>query len=62
VIDPQDGGARAIVVATCAEGMDEMRRAGRLFEQIGRAITRTLLQDRPAAQPAEAQTRSTSAP
>ncbi|MBF9267224.1 serine hydrolase [Paracidovorax cattleyae] len=62
VIDPQEGGARAIVVATCAEGMDEMRQAGRLFEQIGRAITRTLLKDRPAAQAAEAHTRSTSAP
>ncbi|SFD72271.1 beta-lactamase class A [Paracidovorax konjaci] len=46
VIDPQDGGARAIVVATCAEGLDEMRQAGRLFEQLGRTITRTLLKDR----------------
>ncbi|XDF35686.1 serine hydrolase [Paracidovorax avenae] len=55
VIDPQDGGARAIVVATCAEGMDEMRQAGRLFEQIGRAITRTLLKDRPATGPGAAQ-------
>lgn len=44
VIDPQDGGRAAIVVATCAEGLDEHAEAGRAFEQIGRAITQTMLQ------------------
>ena len=43
VINPQDGGRAAIVVATCAEDLDEQREAGRAFEQIGRAITQTLL-------------------
>lgn len=41
VINPQDGGRAAIIVATCAEG--EQRHARRAFEQIGRAITQTLL-------------------
>lgn len=45
VINPQDGGKAAIVVATCAEDLDEHRDAGRAFEQIGRAITQTLLTD-----------------
>jgi len=44
VINPQDGGRAAIVVATCAEGLDEQREAGHAFEQIGRAITQTLLE------------------
>lgn len=43
VIHPQDGGRNAIVVATCAEGLDENKQAGQMFEQIGRAITQTLL-------------------
>ncbi len=43
VIHPQDGARAAIIVATCAEGLDEQREAGRAFEQIGRAITQTLL-------------------
>lgn len=43
VINPQDGGRAAIIVATCAEELDEQREAGRAFEQIGRAITQTLL-------------------
>ena len=43
VIEPQDGGRAAIVVATCAEGLDEHGEAGKAFEQIGRAITATLL-------------------
>ncbi|APW35901.1 serine hydrolase [Rhodoferax koreense] len=46
VIDPQDGGRAAIVVATCAEGLDEHAEAGRAFEQIGRAITQTMLTER----------------
>ncbi len=43
VINPQDGGRAAIVVATCAEDLDEHGEAGKAFEQIGRAITQTLL-------------------
>ena len=43
VINPQDGARAAIVVATCAEELDEHGEAGRAFEQIGRAITQTLL-------------------
>ncbi len=43
VINPQDGARAAIIVATCAEDLDEQREAGRAFEQIGRAITQTLL-------------------
>ncbi|KQP13716.1 serine hydrolase [Pseudorhodoferax sp. Leaf267] len=43
VIDPQDGGAQAIVLAVCAAGLDEHRVAGRLFEQVGTAISRALL-------------------
>ena len=41
VVNPQDGGHAAIVVATCAEDLDEHGEAGRDFEQIGRAITQT---------------------
>lgn len=46
VIDPQDGGQRAIVVATCAEGLDEQKQAGRAFEALGRAITQTAIKAR----------------
>jgi len=42
VIEPRDG-ARAIVVAACAEGLDEGKEAGQLFERVGQAITRALL-------------------
>ena len=45
VINPQDGGADGIVVATCAADIDEQREAGKVFERVGRAITQTLLQD-----------------
>lgn len=46
VIDPQDGGRRAIIVATCAEGLDEQKQAGRAFEALGRAITQTAIKAR----------------
>lgn len=46
VVNPQDGGAEAIVIATCAQGLDEHEEAGRAFEQLGEAITRTVI--RPA--------------
>lgn len=44
VINPQDGGRQAVVVATCAEGLDEHQQAGRAFEQLGRAIAQAVLQ------------------
>jgi len=43
VIQPQEGARGAIIVAVCAEGLDEQREAGRAFEQVGRAITQTML-------------------
>jgi beta-lactamase class A len=43
VINPQDGGREAIVVAACAEGLDESKEAGKAFEDLGKAITKTLL-------------------
>ena len=43
VIQPQNGGAEAIVVATCASDLDEQREAGKVFERVGRAITKTVL-------------------
>jgi beta-lactamase class A len=43
VVEPQDGGRRAVVVSTCAEGLDPHGEAGRAFERVGRAITATLL-------------------
>ncbi|WP_181082187.1 serine hydrolase [Stutzerimonas stutzeri] len=42
VIEPRDE-TRAIVVVACAEGLDESKEAGRLFEQVGQAITQALL-------------------
>lgn len=41
VVNPQDGGRAAIVVATCAEDLDEHGEAGKAFEQIGRALAQT---------------------
>ncbi|MDP4075430.1 serine hydrolase [Acidovorax sp. A1169] len=41
VVNPQDGGRAAIVLATCAEDLDEHGEAGKAFEQIGRALTQT---------------------
>lgn len=41
VVNPQDGGRAAIVVATCTEDLDEHGEAGKAFEQIGRALTQT---------------------
>ena len=49
VIEPQDNGRRGIVVATCAENLDENNEAGALFERLGRAITETMLTGAAAA-------------
>jgi len=43
VINPQDQGRAAIVVAACAEDLDEHADAGPAFEKVGQAITATLL-------------------
>ncbi|GHD04751.1 hypothetical protein GCM10007320_65960 [Pseudorhodoferax aquiterrae] len=43
VLQPQDGGRDATVVAVCAAELDEQRAAGRLFEAVGRAIAATAL-------------------
>ena len=43
VINPQNGGADAIVVVACAADIDEQHAAGKVFEQVGRAITQTVL-------------------
>ncbi|MCQ4262262.1 serine hydrolase [Stutzerimonas stutzeri] len=45
VIEPRDE-SRAIVVVACAEDLDEGREAGRLFEQVGEAISEALLEAR----------------
>jgi beta-lactamase class A len=43
VVQPQDGGQDATVIAVCAADLDEQRAAGRLFEAVGRAIAATAL-------------------
>ncbi len=43
VVNPQDGGAHAVVVATCAADMDEHHEAGKAFERVGRAVSETVL-------------------
>jgi beta-lactamase class A len=48
VINPQELGRAAIVVAACAEDLDEHAQAGPAFQQLGQAITETLL---PGLQP-----------
>ena len=51
VMNPQNNGADAIVVATCAAGLDEQKEAGSVFERVGRAITQTVLKDTGQALP-----------
>lgn len=43
VIRPEDGGKEAIIVAACAEDLDEAKEAGALLEQVGEHVTQTLL-------------------
>lgn len=52
VMNPQNGGADAIVVTTCAAGLDEQKEAGKVFERVGRAITQTVLKDTASVPPA----------
>lgn len=43
VIHPEDGAPKGIVVVACAQDMDESKAAARAFEQVGAAITQTVL-------------------
>jgi beta-lactamase class A len=43
VINPQDGGAKGIVVTTCAADMDDQKEAGGIFREVGRAVSETAL-------------------
>ena len=43
VVNPQDNGARALVVATCAADMDDVKDAGGIFRRVGEAVSATLL-------------------
>lgn len=43
VINPQDKGAQAIVVATCAADMDDVKEAGGIFRRVGEAVSATAL-------------------
>ena len=43
VINPQDGGAKGIVVTTCAANMDDQKEAGGIFREVGRAVSETAL-------------------
>lgn len=43
VLNPQDGGARGIVVATCAADLDDQKEAGGVFREVGTAVAQTLL-------------------
>ena len=43
VINPENNGAKAIVVATCAADMDDQREAGGIFRRVGEAVSKTAL-------------------
>jgi len=43
VVDPQDRGAHAVVIASCAADLNDQTEAGGVFQQVGRAVTRTAL-------------------
>lgn len=43
VINPQDGGARGVVVTTCAADMDDVKEAGGIFKRVGEAVSATVL-------------------
>jgi beta-lactamase class A len=45
VINPQQGGAKGIVVTTCASDMDDVKDAGGIFRRVGEAVSRTALAD-----------------
>ena len=43
VINPQQAGAKGIVVTTCASDMDDQKEAGGIFRRVGEAVTKTAL-------------------
>lgn len=43
VINPQQGGAKGIVVTTCASDMDDEKEAGGIFKRVGEAVSKTAL-------------------
>jgi len=43
VVDPQDGGAHATIVASCAADLDDRTEAGAVFERVGAAVSKTAL-------------------
>jgi beta-lactamase class A len=43
VVNPQDGGARAVVITTCAADMDDVKDAGGIFKRVGDAVTAAVL-------------------
>ncbi|WPB57964.1 serine hydrolase [Xylophilus sp. GOD-11R] len=45
VVDPQDGGAHAVVIAACAADLDDRTEAGGVFQQVGKAVSATALAD-----------------
>jgi beta-lactamase class A len=47
VINPQQGGAKGIVVTTCASDMDDEKEAGGIFRQVGEAVSKTALVSTP---------------
>lgn len=42
VANPQDGGARAVVITTCARDMDDVKDAGGIFRRVGEEVTAAL--------------------
>ena len=43
VINPQQAGAKGIVVTTCASDMDDQNEAGDIFKRVGEAVSKTAL-------------------
>lgn len=43
VVDPQEGGAHATIVASCAADLDDRTEAGGVFERVGAAVAKTAL-------------------
>ncbi len=43
VINPQEAGAKGIVVTTCASDMDDQKDAGGIFKRVGEAVSNTAL-------------------
>ena len=42
VINPQGGGAHAVIVTTCAADMDDVKEAGGIFRRVGEAVSATV--------------------